>query len=261
MKCLIDACENNVLARGLCGKHYERYRQHGNPLTAKFIPAKPGEPRKFLDDLPIEGEGCVYWPFAKNNRGYGQVNTGSGKKTLAHRISCERANGAAPSVYHQAAHSCGNGHLGCVAPWHLEWKTPAENCADKKVHGTHIEGADHPQSKLSSEDRRLIATLSGEVSHASIADRLGVSQTLVSQIARGVKPGGKAMIKRKLPASGIRGVRQMPNGKWQARIAKNKKHHHLGTFGTKDAAAAAVLDWIAAQIGVTPEDLKNGRAA
>src|SRR5699024_4454143 len=36
--CLIDECTNKVRARGWCGKHYERWRAHGNPLYT-VIPA------------------------------------------------------------------------------------------------------------------------------------------------------------------------------------------------------------------------------
>jgi hypothetical protein len=35
--------------------------------------------------------------------------------------------------YH-ATHSCGNGHLPCINPHHLSWKTPFQNRQDAKWH-------------------------------------------------------------------------------------------------------------------------------
>lgn len=42
--------------------------------------------------------------------------------------------------------------------------------------------------------------------------------------------------------SGFKGVYQVPNGKWASFIVVNKKQNHLGTFLTKEAAAAAYND-------------------
>lgn len=32
--CRIDGCESDVIARGMCWKHYQRHRRHGSPETA-----------------------------------------------------------------------------------------------------------------------------------------------------------------------------------------------------------------------------------
>jgi hypothetical protein len=40
--------------------------------------------------------------------------------------------------------------------------------------------------------------------------------------------------------SGIKGVRQMPSGKWQARITANGERLNLGRFHTKEEATAVV---------------------
>lgn len=40
--------------------------------------------------------------------------------------------------------------------------------------------------------------------------------------------------------SGIRGVYEQPNGKWSAQIRRNYRMHHLGSFPTKESAAAAL---------------------
>jgi hypothetical protein len=41
--------------------------------------------------------------------------------------------------------------------------------------------------------------------------------------------------------SGVKGVWQLPNDKWSAKICVNYKQIHLGVFDTRDAAAAAYI--------------------
>lgn len=41
--------------------------------------------------------------------------------------------------------------------------------------------------------------------------------------------------------SGTKGVTQLPSGRWMAQIQRNKKHHYLGVFDSKELAAWAYL--------------------
>ena len=182
-KCSVSNCETAVWAREMCRKHYYRWSQHGDPSVALLMMPPPGAPLRFIERLASEGEGCVLWPFAKNNHGYAQINLG-GVKRLVTRIVCERRHGPAPTQKHQAAHSCGMVHLSCVAPWHLSWKTAAGNVADAQAHGTFSRG-DHHATKLSSEAVRVIRDLKGTASQEAIGRRFGVSQSMVSHIHRG----------------------------------------------------------------------------
>src|SRR5215471_14726746 len=81
------------------------------------------------------GDDCLQWPFSRSSSGYG-ILFHEGKVVYAHRTMCELANGKPPTPKHHASHSCGRGHLGCVNPRHLEWKTAAENQQDRRKHGT-----------------------------------------------------------------------------------------------------------------------------
>jgi hypothetical protein len=81
----------------------------------------------------------------------------------------------------QAAHSCGNGHLGCVNPHHLRWVTPKENAADRDDHGTTPKGENQGNSKLSESDIRSIRSSVG-VSQTELAQRFGVHQGTISNI-------------------------------------------------------------------------------
>jgi hypothetical protein len=163
-----------------------RWWEHGDPNVVLTKQSKAGEPMKFLLSIPIEGEGCILWPYAKNNMGYAQYSINDGGRRLASRFSCERRNGPPPTLSHQAAHACGNGHLGCVAPWHLSWKEPAANIADKKIHGTLRHGAKHPSSRVTEEQVKEIRRLAGSISQREIGQRFGIGQSAVSLIIRRV---------------------------------------------------------------------------
>jgi hypothetical protein len=73
-----------------------------------------------------QGDDCLSWPFGKANKGYGLIRTDGGN-TLASRYMCTVAHGEPLDQSLHAAHSCHNGHLGCVNPKHLTWQTRDEN--------------------------------------------------------------------------------------------------------------------------------------
>lgn len=149
--------------------------------------AKPGEPTRYLCEVIInqESDECLIWPYARNGDGYGFVKI-QGKLSLAHRAVCKIVHGEPPSLRHQAAHSCGNGHLGCVNKRHLSWKTAAENNADKIDHGTHCLGHRNGKAKLTLDQVAEIKSLAGEKSQYAIAAMYGVSQFAIARVLRGV---------------------------------------------------------------------------
>ena len=184
--CSIDGCNQLAWARGWCRKHYARWRAHGDPAVTMLAVSAPGAGMAFIHALPTGGDRCILWPFARNNHGYGQLNIGAGRKVLAHRLACELAHGPAPTSRHVAAHSCGGGHLGCVAPWHLSWKTQGENARDTIAHGRTTRGRSMAATPLTEEQVRTIfrRAHAGEAQSA-IAVEYGISQTAVSRIKVG----------------------------------------------------------------------------
>jgi len=181
--CRIDGCGKIEKAKGLCAAHYWRLLTYGVPDYPVRPQTRTGAPQAFIAlAVAHVGDECLPWPFATNNMGYAQINDRlRGRKRLVSRVVCETVNGPPPSTRHHAAHSCGNGHLGCVSGAHLSWKTAKENAADSLVHGTRSLGDGHA-SVLTSVDIPEIRSLSGKMSQARIAERFGVSQTMVSKI-------------------------------------------------------------------------------
>jgi hypothetical protein len=85
---------------------------------------------------------------------------GGVKNFWVHRLVCEAFNGPPPSPKHVAAHGDGNPQNNRIE--NLRWATQSENLSDRWLHGTHINGSKHYNSKLDDakvrEIRRLCAT-------------------------------------------------------------------------------------------------------
>jgi len=183
VSCSVEGCSDPVIASGFCNAHYKRLRRHGEPAGGG---TPHGDPMKFLMDviIPIEDLSCIEWPFSRDKKGYGRVFEG-GHMRGAHRVVCEIAHGQAPTQRHEAAHSCGNGHLGCVNPNHLSWKTRKGNHADKLIHGTHNRGERHQMAKLTEASVRHIKELRGKKSLGEIAALYAISKPTVCNIHKG----------------------------------------------------------------------------
>jgi len=167
----------------LCHAHYTRLHKHGDPLAGN---TPRGKALEFFIDvvLPYTEDDCLIWPFSRTSEGYARV-WHEGRLVSVHRLACERIHGPPPTDKHEAAHSCGNGHLGCVNPRHLSWKTRKENEADKILHGTIACGKRHGSSKLTADDVREIQNLIGTMKQFDLAKIFGISQSTISDIKRG----------------------------------------------------------------------------
>ena len=104
---------------------------------------------------------------------------------MVQRIICEKTSGATPTAGMQAAHSCGNGHLGCVNPSHLSWKTRTANADDKRTHGTATSGERNGGAKLTADDVQKIRSLQGKLTQREIAALFGVGQSTISMVHSG----------------------------------------------------------------------------
>lgn len=180
--CTIDGCCKPVVARGWCDSHYRRWKRNGSPIGGGT------PPRAALDFLKYaasyQSDECLVWPFSRTACGYARIFY-HGLNTRASRVVCELVHGAPPTECYEAAHSCGNGHLGCVNPKHLSWKTSAENKADQIMHGTRQALGSHWNAKLSEGDVREIIESRSCTPQAELAERFGVAVSTVSRIQTG----------------------------------------------------------------------------
>ena len=187
MTCKIDGCRNPVLAKAMCGMHYQRVR-NGSPMNA---------PARYFRTGPLEDR---FWSFVEKGnpddcwiwKGYGGKYgciTFGGVVNRAHRVSYEIANGPIPEGpgFHGncVCHRCDN--KWCVNPAHLFLGTQAENLADmrakKRGFIPHPKGEAHHMAKLTDHSVRAIrAALAEGQTGRSIATRFGVSDVVVSRI-------------------------------------------------------------------------------
>lgn len=184
--CSVAGCDGAATHKGWCKSHYLRWRRHGTPLGGKGPRgASQGSPRQFLEGVVMlhAGDECLFWPFARYESGYPQITVDGCHQSLT-RLICARVNGDAPTPEHDAAHSCGKGHLGCVNPRHLSWKTKPENATDKLAHGTDNRGERHNLAVLTEADVREILALGSAVPQREIAARFGVAQATINDIQR-----------------------------------------------------------------------------
>lgn len=180
-KCAIPECEKPSRVWNLCVAHYYLKKHNGDPLLKKKQGRAPGELNAWIErHVATEQDDCLIWPYYRNKQGYAVISAKS-----VHRMICERVNGAPPSPAHQAAHNCGNGHLGCVNPKHLRWATPKENCADRVAHGTETRGDRCANARLNAQSVREIRTLAATTPVKELAAQYGVSIGTLRSAIRG----------------------------------------------------------------------------
>lgn len=121
--CTIEDCKGPLHARKYCGKHYERWRKHGDPLAGGTWYATAEE--AFAARVAWDGA-CLIWIGGTTRGGYGTLSV-NGRMVRAHRFAWERENGPTPGGLF-IDHAC---HTpACVFPGHLRTATPGENAAN-----------------------------------------------------------------------------------------------------------------------------------
>ncbi len=135
-------------------------------------------------------QSCLVWPFNRIKNGYGMLRY-KGRSSYAHRVMCEMVHGQQPSSRHEAAHLCGNGHLGCVNPNHLAWKTRSENHLDKRIHGTVPNNDWGSRGKLHPVQVAEIRALKGRMNQEQLARKFNISQPTIRDILSGRTHKGK----------------------------------------------------------------------
>lgn len=177
--CAFDGCPNLAspkATKGLCNSHYWQLH-NGRPLTPLAYRRNVMEPW-LLANVDHQGDECLIWPFKPSVSGYGQVKH-RGTMIGAHRLMCIMAHGEPPTPEHQAAHSCGKGHLGCVNPGHLRWATEVENKMDMVRHGAGR------KPRLTERQVFAIREFSHNVSRLSVASMFSITAAHADRIIGG----------------------------------------------------------------------------
>lgn len=139
-------------------------------------------------DIPSDPSLCWEWTGAKGGMGYGQF-WGTTKTIKAHRFAYEHFNSPIPAGL-VVRHTCDN--PGCVNPKHLLVGSTQDNVDDKISRNRHVvsPGERNGMAKLTESD--VIAILEGlknGETQRSLADKFGVSRTVVTRIRNGTRWG------------------------------------------------------------------------
>lgn len=118
IECAVEGCSKvgPNAGRGMCYKHYHRFRKYGDPTFDSRSPELRFWPKVSKSD------GCWDWTGA-TIRGYGAFRY-QGKVAYAHRVAYELLAGPIPDGL-TIDHLCRNPL--CVRPDHLEPVTQGEN--------------------------------------------------------------------------------------------------------------------------------------
>ncbi len=151
------------------------------PKYGPHLPYNWGKGKAYaciMAHINYEGDDCIQWPFS-HFQGIGHVSH-KGKHYKAPRFMCTLIHGEPPTPEHEAAHECGNGHLKCMNPRHIKWKTRVENRADCYRHGTA--GRITGKKKMTPEMVYAIRGLEGHATGTAVAAAFGVSDDTVYSI-------------------------------------------------------------------------------
>lgn len=188
--CSVNGCNKPTYrAKSLCQGHWRRLDRHGD-VAADVPLGGIVRRRKDVDWLEAhrgwQDDKCLIWPFKRSWQGYPQIQNDAGGSAVASRVMCRMVHGDPPDESHHAAHSCGNGRLGCVNPRHLRWADRFENYADRRAHGTDDVGERNPRAKLTEGHVREIRAAAASISNAEMARKYGVAVQTVSLARRRV---------------------------------------------------------------------------
>ncbi len=182
--CTVSPCSDPVKGHGMCSKHWQRWRKHGDPLAGPDK-RRNGEYQALLQAAAFStADECVLvtgWKTRPNVAiGDRQVNASRAVWAIAH--------GDPGTAF--VLHTCHRGAEGCVNIRHLYLGDQAQNGRDMAVGGRRkgivtVRGERAPKAKLTEDSVREIRRrhAAGE-SQVSLGKAFNVSQPAIGYIVR-----------------------------------------------------------------------------
>ena len=157
-------------------------------FEAMYEVSTRGEVRSLprLDSRGSQWRGKLIKSHPQKPYGYHSITlsrAGKGYKRWVHRLVLEAFKGVAPAGL-QSCHRDGDSANNYVR--NLYWGTGVQNAADKRRHGTHLQGSQVIGSKFTEADIRRIMELHKEgCSYTQIHTMIGASIAHISNIING----------------------------------------------------------------------------
>ncbi len=141
---------------------------------------KPDTADRFWSNV-IKTDTCWIWKAGQDQDGYGTTRAAN-KKTRAHRLAWQLANGQPPPADLLVLHRCDN--PSCVRPDHLFLGTNRENMQDAAEKGRLPRGERQHLAKLTEPEVRCVRDryAAGGITQRRLAAEYGVNPTVISAI-------------------------------------------------------------------------------
>lgn len=184
--CSVENCDRTkIVARGWCGRHYQRWIKYGDP-DARGVMAPNGlgpEERLRYVGWTINDSGCWEWNGSRFHSGYGQVYFEK-KNWKTHRLAYTVWVGPIPEG-HVVRHKCDNPP--CINPEHLETGSNSQNSDDMVVRGRSLSGERSKRAKLTRLEVMHIRDedKAGVIPRKMLAEAFGVSTDTIHDIING----------------------------------------------------------------------------
>lgn len=183
-----ELCGTEFSAKSHGRRRYcsDRCEQRAYNATRRSREIRPADIDRYWSLVEQRGpDECWLWQGRLDKDGYGLCSAGT-REMRAHRLGWQLAH---PEEELTAAdvvrHSCDR--MACQNPRHLLFGTPAQNVADMLSRSRNSTGERRPASKLTTEAVKQIGAeyATGKFSQQELADRYGVSRSVVGSIVRG----------------------------------------------------------------------------